>query len=234
MLRLLFTNPRLFFNKRRNMRAFRGLEKDLSPEYDGQYAGIVKGKLIGVEPTFEDLLVKLDAVETNPEKRFVFCIGDYYPRRITILFGHQTWPQPDRYRRSITVTFDYRSGSKKATKKLEVDTGAPIDFILDPENMGKLKIADGPDARSNFCYEDGGWVMVDMPELDMSKKYVLAFANVNIGKSTKKEGYDGLAGLRFVRRFHEETVRYVGNDGKIKYEYKLESWEQYEARTGNH
>ncbi|MBM3235139.1 hypothetical protein FJZ31_02450 [Candidatus Poribacteria bacterium] len=57
----------------------------------------------------------------------------------------------------------------RVVKELGVDTGDPGEARISSENMKKLKVADGPNVKTNFGLAKGGWVCINMPELGLEK-----------------------------------------------------------------
>lgn len=68
----------------------------------------------------------------------------------------------------IKVTFEKADGTGSVVKELGVDTGDPGEARISSE-MKKLKVADGPNVKTNFGLAKGGWACINMPELGLEK-----------------------------------------------------------------
>lgn len=53
------------------------------------------------------------------------------------------WPDREGHP-TVEVTFKAPKEAK-VTKAFFVDTGNPLEFVIDPDNMARLKLADAPD-----------------------------------------------------------------------------------------
>ena len=72
------------------------------------------------------------------------------------------WPDRDG-QPTVEVTFKDPQGAK-VTKVFFVDTGNPLELVIDPDNMARLKLADAPDVWTNFGRLEGGWVRISTPD----------------------------------------------------------------------
>lgn len=64
---------------KRNQRAFLRLRKKLAETHPGQWVGLVKGQVVAIAPSLEELRERLDQVEPRPRYRMVFQAGEPYP-----------------------------------------------------------------------------------------------------------------------------------------------------------
>jgi hypothetical protein len=72
--------------RKQNQQAFRRLKKKIAQSYPmGHYVGIVRGKIVADDASFRGLISKLDAIERDPDRRFVIQAGVEYPERVEIL-----------------------------------------------------------------------------------------------------------------------------------------------------
>lgn len=116
------------------------------------------------------------------------------------------WQYRNR-RANIEVTFQLPNG-QKITKRLIADTGAPVEFVFSTESLNQMKLGDALNVSGGGWGElEGGRVFISMPELE-TETFVIAYSNDSIGSVAQREGFDGIAGLRFLDRF-----KYSG-DGK--------------------
>lgn len=94
------------------------------------------------------------------------------------------------------------AGKDGATQefKLVADTGNPFELIIDATSMAELNHGDGPPVETNFGTLAGGWLLLAMPELGLTKK-VLGHASDVVVASVKSShpGFQGLAGLPLLR-----------------------------------
>jgi hypothetical protein len=63
----------------RNQRAFLRLRKKLAETHNGQWIGLVEGKVVATAPTLDELEEELDKIERHPGRRMVFQAGEPYP-----------------------------------------------------------------------------------------------------------------------------------------------------------
>jgi hypothetical protein len=111
------------------------------------------------------------------------------------------WQYRNR-RANIEVTFQLptRDG-RKVTKRLIADTGAPVEFVFSIKSLNQIKLGDALNVSGGGWGElEGGRVFVSMPELE-TETFAIAYGNDSIGLVAQREGFDGIAGLRFLDRF---------------------------------
>lgn len=70
--------------RQRNQEAYQKFKKELEQKYPGQFIGIVRGQVVAHAPTFQEVLVQLEAIEPDPSARLVFRVGESYPERVVI------------------------------------------------------------------------------------------------------------------------------------------------------
>ena len=63
----------------RNQRAFLRLHKNLAETHNGQWIGLVGGKVAAIAPTLEELEEQLAQIESHPGRAMVFQAGEPYP-----------------------------------------------------------------------------------------------------------------------------------------------------------
>ncbi|PJB70321.1 MAG: hypothetical protein CO095_09030 [Armatimonadetes bacterium CG_4_9_14_3_um_filter_58_7] len=114
-----------------------------------------------------------------------------------------------------------RSGpASHTTKRLIVDTGCPVEMILDERTLERLKLNVIEPKPSNFGWLSGYMVRVVMPDVDFDRQ-VPAYANAAVVKIARADGCDGLVGKPFLDRFHFDD-----NDvGR----FCLQSWAEYHS-----
>lgn len=90
---------------------------------------------------------------------------------------------------------------------LLADTGNPCALIIGRAFMAQLKHAAGPDVNTNFGLLEGGWLLLQMPELGLTQP-VLGFASDAVMTAAKASStdFEGLAGLPLLR-----SVEYGGD-----------------------
>jgi len=100
------------------------------------------------------------------------------------------------------VTFSTLGGTL-VTKRLIQDTGATAAFILDDKDISFLKLLDVKPANDKvYGILNGASVMVKIDELTKSSKSYkdfIAYYNESLIVLAKSEGYDGIAGLPFLK-----------------------------------
>jgi len=82
------------------------------------------------------------------------------------------------------------------------DTGNPCTLIVSVEQMRQCKRGDAPDIRTNFGTLEGGWLEVEIPELQF-RRHVVGFASDSVFHACQASHPDfaGLAGLPLLREF---------------------------------
>jgi hypothetical protein len=91
-----------------------------------------------------------------------------------------------------------------AASELEVlaDTGNPCALIVSPEQMRQCKRGDAPDVQTNFGTLEGGWLEVEIPELQYCRN-IVGFASDGVFHACQASHPDlaALAGLPLLREF---------------------------------
>lgn len=89
-----------------------------------------------------------------------------------------------------------------STQELDLlaDTGNPCALIIGQQLMARLKHGDGPDMNTNFGRLEGGWLQLEMPELQMVRP-ILGYASDAVVTAAKASHPDfkGLVGLPLLR-----------------------------------
>lgn len=82
------------------------------------------------------------------------------------------------------------------------DTGNPCALIVSVEEMRHFKRGDAPDVQTNFGALAGGWLEIEIPELDY-RGFVMGFASDDVVHACQASHPDlaGLAGLPLLREF---------------------------------
>ena len=102
-------------------------------------------------------------------------------------------------RPNIEVSFSTSTGQQKK-KRLIADTGNPVAFILSFHELQEISFSSAPSIGSQWGMLFGAWVEVSVEDLHFKKRMV-AYANDVIASSAQTEGFDGLAGLKFLDEF---------------------------------
>ena len=118
---------------------------------------------------------------------------------------------------------DARGRVRRLTKRLIADLGCPAELVLDERTLRRVMLREVEGRPSNFGWLSGYIVRVVMPEVDFDRQ-MPAYANSDVMRIARAEGFEGLVGKSFLDYFHFDN----GNGG----EFCLESWEQYRARRG--
>lgn len=103
-------------------------------------------------------------------------------------------------RPGVEVIFHAPNG-QQVTKILMADTGALLHFVLDGENLERLKLLRAPFADGGaWGILEAGWVYASIPDLQ-TELGVIAYSSDLLTQTVASEGFDGIAGLEFLDRF---------------------------------
>ena len=82
------------------------------------------------------------------------------------------------------------------------DTGNPCALIVSAQEMRQFKRGDAPDVQTNFGALQGGWLEIEIPELQY-RSHIVGFASDSVFDACQTSHSDlvGLAGLPLLREF---------------------------------
>jgi hypothetical protein len=70
-----------------NQRMARRLAREMEQTHQGQWVGLVRGEVVATAPTLGEVIDALAQVESNPQRRFTFRVGEEFHKKLIILLA---------------------------------------------------------------------------------------------------------------------------------------------------